>query len=181
MSVGRSSNLGDGNYIIVEADESDGSFLHLQPDIAVITNIDNDHLDFYESNQEKLNQSFVSFAENLPFYGHIFLNIDDKNIYKISRNIHRKQITYGFSGKGRFQISDVSLKNGSQKFKLTDNLNKKCHKFFTNLNGKHNFTMLLLLFVLLLKKIFQSKIFLKGLDEFKGVGRRFEVSKSYYL
>ena len=83
LSVGRSSNLGDGNYIIVEADESDGSFMHLQPDVAVITNIDNDHLYFYENNQDKLNQSFVSFAENLPFYGHIILNIDDKNIYKI--------------------------------------------------------------------------------------------------
>ena len=116
LSVGRSSNLGDGDYIIVEADESDGSFLHLQPDIAVITNIDNDHLDFYESNQEKLNQSFVSFAENLPFYGHILLNLDDPNIYKISKDVHRKQITYGFSGKNRFQITDVKLKNGFKNF-----------------------------------------------------------------
>ena len=85
LSIGRSSNLGEGNYIIVEADESDGSFLHLQPDVAVITNIDNDHLSFYESDQEKLNQSFISFAENLPFYGHILLNLDDSNIRKISK------------------------------------------------------------------------------------------------
>ena len=84
LSVGRSSNLGEGNYIIVEADESDGSFLHLQPEIAVITNIDNDHLSFYEYSQDKLNQSFISFAENLPFYGHILLNLDDINIRKIS-------------------------------------------------------------------------------------------------
>ena len=115
LSVGRSSNLGEGNYIIVEADESDGSFLHLQPDIAVVTNIDNDHLDFYESNQEKLNQSFLSFAENLPFYGYILLNLDDPNIRKISKNIHRRQITFGFSAKNRFQITDIKLKNGVQK------------------------------------------------------------------
>ena len=138
LSVGRSSNLGEGNYIIVEADESDGSFLHLQPDVAVITNIDNDHLSFYESDQGKLNQSFVSFAENLPFYGHIFLNLDDANIRKISRDIHRRQITFGFSAKNRFQIVDVKLRNGVQKFQLTDHINKKNYKFSTNLSGRHN-------------------------------------------
>ena len=122
LSIGRSSNLGEGNYIIVEADESDGSFLHLQPEVAVITNIDNDHLIFYESSQEKLNQSFINFAENLPFYGHILLNLDDLNIRKISKNIHRKQITFGFTAKNRFQIVNVTRANGVQKFTLIDHL-----------------------------------------------------------
>ncbi len=85
LSIGRSSNLGEGNHIIVEADESDGSFLHLQPEVAIITNIDNDHLNFYDFSQAKLNQSFVSFAENLPFYGHLILNLDDMNIRKIEK------------------------------------------------------------------------------------------------
>ena len=180
LSVGRSSNLGDGNYIIVEADESDGSFMHLQPDVAVITNIDNDHLYFYENSQDKLNQSFVGFAENLPFYGHIILNVDDKNIRKISRKIHRRQITFGFSAKGRFQISDVSLKNGSQKFKLTDNLNKKCHNFSTNLSGKHNLYNVAAAICVAIEENISIKNISRGLDEFKGVGRRFEVSKLYF-
>jgi len=177
LSVGRSSNLGDGNHIIVEADESDGSFLHLQPDVAVITNIDNDHLSFYESDQEKLNQSFVNFAENLPFYGHIILNIDDANIRKISRDIHRKQITFGFSSKNRFQIVNIKLINGVQKFQLTDNINKKNYKFSTHLSGKHNLYNVTAAICVAIEENISIKNISKGLNDFQGVGRRFEISK----
>ena len=165
LSVGRSSNLGDGDYIIVEADESDGSFLHLQPDIAVVTNIDNDHLDFYESNQEKLNQSFVSFAENLPFYGYILLNLDDPNIRKIYKDVHRRQITYGFSAKNRFQITDHS--------------NKKRYKFSTNLSGKHNLYNVTAAICVAIEENISIKNISKGLNDFKGVSRRFEISNFY--
>ncbi len=176
LSVGRSSNLGEGNYIIVEADESDGSFLHLQPDIAVVTNIDNDHLDFYELNQEKLNQSFVSFAENLPFYGYILLNLDDPNIRKISKDIHRRQITFGFSAKNRFQITDIKLKNGVQKFQITDHSNKKSYKFSTNLSGKHNLYNVTAAICVAIEENISTKNISKGLNDFQGVGRRFEIS-----
>ena len=180
LSVGRSSNLGDGNHIIVEADESDGSFLHLQPDVAVITNIDNDHLSFYESDQEKLNQSFVNFAENLPFYGHIILNLDDTNIRKISRDIHRKQITFGFSSKNRFQIVNIKLINGVQKFQLTDNINKKNYKFSTHLSGKHNLYNVAAAICVAIEENISIKNIAKGLNDFQGVGRRFELSKIYF-
>ena len=176
LSVGRSSNLGDGDYIIVEADESDGSFLHLQPDIAVVTNIDNDHLDFYESNQEKLNQSFVSFAENLPFYGYILFNLDDPNIRKISKDVHRRQITYGFSAKNRFQITDIKLKKGIQKFRITDHTNKKRYKFATNLSGKHNLYNVTAAICVAIEENISTKNISKGLNDFQGVGRRFEIS-----
>ena len=179
LSVGRSSNLGDGDYIIVEADESDGSFLHLQPDIAVVTNIDNDHLDFYESNQEKLNQSFVSFAENLPFYGYILLNLDDPNIRKISKDVHRRQITYGFSAKNRFQITDVKLKNGTQKFRILDHGHKKRYKFSTNLSGKHNLYNVTAAICVAIEENISIKNISEGLNDFKGVGRRFEISNLY--
>jgi UDP-N-acetylmuramate--alanine ligase len=180
LSVGRSSNLGDGNYIIVEADESDGSFLHLQPDIAVITNIDNDHLSFYDSNQEKLNQSFVSFAENLPFYGHILLNLDDSNIRKISKDIHRRQITFGFNSKNRFQITDAKLENGLQKFQLTDHSNKKYYKFSTNLSGRHNLYNVTAAICVAIEEKISVKDIAKGLADFRGVGRRFELSNIYF-
>ena len=179
LSVGRSSNLGDGSYIIVEADESDGSFLHLQPDVAVITNIDNDHLSFYESDQEKLNQSFVNFAENLPFYGHIILNIDDANVRKISKDIHRKQITFGFSSKNRFQIVNIKLINGVQKFQLIDNANKKNYKFSTHLSGKHNLYNIAAAICVAIEENISIKNIAKGLNDFQGVGRRFELSKIY--
>ena len=181
LSVGRSSELGEGDYIIVEADESDGSFLHLQPDIAVITNIDNDHLDFYELNQEKLNQSFLSFAENLPFYGYILINLDDSNIRKISKDIHRRQITFGFTAKNRFQITDINLKNGVQKFQITDHSNKKNYKFSTYLSGKHNLCNVTAAICVAIEENISTKNISKGLNDFKGVGRRFEISNlSFY-
>ncbi|MBD63502.1 MAG: UDP-N-acetylmuramate--L-alanine ligase [Gammaproteobacteria bacterium] len=180
LSVGRSSNLGEGNYIIVEADESDGSFLHLQPDVSVITNIDNDHLSFYDFSQDKLNKSFVNFAENLPFYGHIILNLDDINIRKISKQINRKQISFGFSSKNRFQIKNSKLVNGFQKFELKDNIIKKNYRFSTSLSGKHNLYNVAAAICVALEEKISIKHIAKGLKDFRGVGRRFEVSEIFF-
>jgi UDP-N-acetylmuramate--alanine ligase len=177
LSIGRSSNLGEGKHIIVEADESDGSFLHLQPEVAIITNIDNDHLNFYDSSQEKLNQSFVSFAENLPFYGHLILNLDDMNIRKIEKNIHRKKISFGFTDTNQYQIINVELIQGMQKFQLFDHSSRKLYKFTTSLSGKHNLYNLAAAICLALEEGISISHIKKGLSEFKGVGRRFEISE----
>ena len=177
LSIGRSSNLGEGNHIIVEADESDGSFLHLQPEVAIITNIDNDHLNFYDFSQAKLNQSFVSFAENLPFYGHLILNLDDMNIRKIEKNIHRKKISFGFTDINQYQIINVELMQGMQKFQLFDHLSRKLYKFTTFLSGKHNLYNLAAAICLALEEGISISNIKKGLREFKGVGRRFEISE----
>ena len=177
LSIGRSSNLGEGKHIIVEADESDGSFLHLQPEVAIITNIDNDHLNFYDSSQEKLNQSFVSFAENLPFYGHLILNLDDMNIRKIEKNIHRKKISFGFTDINQYQIINVELIQGMQKFQLFDHLSRKLYKFTTSLSGKHNLYNLAAAICLALEEGISILNIKRGLSEFKGVGRRFEISE----
>ena len=177
LSIGRSSNLGEGNHIIVEADESDGSFLHLQPEVAIITNIDNDHLNFYDFSQAKLNQSFVSFAENLPFYGHLILNLDDMNIRKIEKNIHRKKISFGFTDTNQYQIINVELIQGMQKFQLFDHLSRKLYKFTTSLSGKHNLYNLAAAICLALEEGISILNIKRGLSEFKGVGRRFEISE----
>ena len=177
LSIGRSSNLGEGNHIIVEADESDGSFLHLQPEVAIITNIDNDHLNFYDFSQAKLNQSFVSFAENLPFYGHLILNLDDMNIRKIEKNIHRKKISFGFTDINQYQIINVELMQGMQKFQLFDHLSRKLYKFTTSLSGKHNLYNLAAAICLALEEGISILNIKRGLSEFKGVGRRFEISE----
>ena len=177
LSIGRSSNLGEGNHIIVEADESDGSFLHLQPEVAIITNIDNDHLNFYDFSQAKLNQSFVSFAENLPFYGHLILNLDDMNIRKIEKNIHRKKISFGFTDINQYQIINVELIQGMQKFQLFDHLSRKLYKFTTSLSGKHNLYNLAAAICLALEEGISILNIKRGLSEFKGVGRRFEISE----
>ena len=85
LSTDENSDLGEGKYIVVEADESDGTFTHLQPDVAVLTNIDDDHLVHYNNIFDNLLDSFVMFAENVPFYGYLVINGDDVNIKKISK------------------------------------------------------------------------------------------------
>ena len=95
LSTDENSDLGKGKYIVAEADESDGSFVHLQPDVAVLTNIDDDHLAHFNNIFENLLDSFVLFSENVPFYGYLIINGDDKNIKKISKRISRSQVTFG--------------------------------------------------------------------------------------
>jgi UDP-N-acetylmuramate--alanine ligase len=85
LSTDENSDLGQGKYLIAEADESDGSFTHLNPDVAVLTNIDDDHLVHYENNFENLLNSFINFSENVPFYGYLIINGDDKNIKKLQK------------------------------------------------------------------------------------------------
>ena len=109
LSDDQSADLGKGEYMIVEADESDGSFLSLNPEIIVITNIDNDHLDFYDSKQSNLNEGFLKFINNLPFNGYVLLNQDDPNVRLIKDSIKRKVITYGTSHPCDYQIIFLSL------------------------------------------------------------------------
>ena len=94
LSTDENSDLGEGKYIVAEADESDGTFVHIQPDVAVLTNIDDDHLVHYKNIFENLLESFVMFSENVPFYGYLMINGDDKNIKKISKRIYRTKIIF---------------------------------------------------------------------------------------
>ena len=129
LSTDENSNLGQGNYLIAEADESDGSFIHLNPDVAVLTNIDDDHLVHYENNFENLLNAFIQFSENIPFYGYIIINVDDKNIRKIAKRISRKQVTFGKTKTSDFYISNVIYKNGYQNFDINDNQRNKKYSF----------------------------------------------------
>ena len=128
-----SSHLGDGLHMIVEADESDGSFLHLHPEVIVITNIDNDHLSFYENDQQKLNTAFLNFTKNLPFYGYVLMNIDSKNARNVFKKIRRKKISFGFSKLNDYQIKLLNQKGFSQTFSIQDTLNSKNSSFTLSL------------------------------------------------
>src|SRR6267154_1322812 len=96
VSAASNARLGTGEFIVVEADESDASFLHLQPVIAVVTNIDEDHMDTYEHDFAKLKQAFVDFLHNLPFYGLAVLCGDDEHVVSILESVGRPYVTYGF-------------------------------------------------------------------------------------
>jgi UDP-N-acetylmuramate--alanine ligase len=96
-SSGINAKLGESDYLVAEADESDASFLLLQPMLSVITNIDQDHMSTYDNDYKKLTDAFVSFTSNLPFYGACVLCADDDGVKDILSSIHRPLVTYGFS------------------------------------------------------------------------------------
>ena len=174
LSTDENSDLGEGAYLVAEADESDGTFTHLQPDVAVLTNIDDDHLVHYNNIFENLLDSFVMFSENVPFYGYLLINGDDKNIKKIAKRISRTQITFGMSKNVNYLIINIKPKNGKQNFEIYDKKNNKKHKFKLNLPGTHNvFNAAASIGVALEEGISISAI-KKGISEFSGVGRRYE-------
>ena len=174
LSTDENSDLGEGSYLIAEADESDGSFTHLQPDVAILTNIDDDHLVHYDNNFEYLLDAFVMFSENVPFYGYMIINRDDKNIRKISKRISRKQITFGKSSNSDFQILDASFIKGRQHFKIKDNQRKKIHSFKIKMPGIHNIYNASASIAVCIEEGISLKAIKKGISEFSGVGRRYE-------
>jgi len=177
LSTDENSDLGDGKYLVAEADESDGTFIHIQPDVAVITNIDDDHLVHYKNIFENLLDSFVMFSENVPFYGYLLINGDDKNIKKISRRIHRTKITFGESKDCDYQIKNIVPSGGKQSFEIFDKKNNKNHNFKINLPGKHNvFNATASIGVAMEEGIPLGSI-KKGISSFSGVGRRYEKHK----
>ena len=175
LSTDENSDLGEGRYLIAEADESDGSFIHLQPDIAVLTNIDDDHLVHYDNNFENLLNSFIRFSENVPFYGYLIVNIDDKNIKKISKRISRKQISFGKSAQADYQILEPSFDKGIHLFKIKHN--EKIYKFKIQLPGIHNVYNAAAAIAVSMEEGVSLTAIRKGIHQFTGVGRRYEKHK----
>jgi UDP-N-acetylmuramate--alanine ligase len=174
LGIGKNSELGSGNYLIAEADESDGSFLHLQPDVGVFTNIDNDHLSYYDNDMDKLLNSFQMFAENIPFYGALIINGDDKNVRKVAKRISRRQISFGFFAASDYQISNATYKNNYQSFNLADHIEKKNYLFSLPMPGKHNLYNAAAAIAASIEEGIPIKSIQQGLKNFKGVSRRFE-------
>ena len=174
LSTDENSDLGEGKYIVVEADESDGTFTHLQPDVAVLTNIDDDHLIHYNNIFDNLLDSFVMFAENVPFYGYLVINGDDVNIKKISKKISRSQIKFGQSKDCDYQITKISSSQGKQDFEIFDRKNNKNHKFKINLPGKHNVFNAAGAIAVSMEEGIPIGAIKSGIQKFSGVGRRYE-------
>ena len=174
LSTDENSDLGMGNYLIAEADESDGSFTHLNPDVAILTNIDDDHLVHYDNNFENLLDSFTQFSENVPFYGYLVVNGDDKNIKKITKRISRKQITFGKSKNVDFQILNSGYKNGFQTFEIMDNQRNKKYTFCIRQPGFHNIYNATASIAVCIEEGLTINAIKKGIKEFTGVGRRYE-------
>ncbi len=177
LSVNENSKLGLGSYMITEADESDGTFHYLDSDVAVITNIDNDHLTFYKNSFESLKDAFKKFMEQVPFYGYCILNYDDKNLRKLAKNLSRKTITFGKSRYADFQIFNIRYENSIQKFDLLNQLEGKKYSLSIKVPGDHNiYNATAAAIVSLEEGISESKI-KKSLINFVGVSRRYEKHK----
>jgi len=174
LSTDENSDLGKGKYIVAEADESDGTFIHLQPDVALITNIDDDHLSHYNNIFENLLDSFVTFLENIPFWGYMVINGDDKDVLKVSKRISRKQVTFGETRSCNYQISDIRSSNGTQSFRIFDTRKDKFYNFLLNIPGKHNVFNAAGSIAVALEESIEIEIIQKAISEFSGVGRRYE-------
>ena len=115
-SIGTNARLGSGEFLVAEADESDASFLYLQPIMAVVTNIDQDHMDTYEHDFEKLKSAFVEFLEHLPFYGLAVLCVDDPNVRDILPRLSKPLRTYGMTAEAQLRAVNVLASNGKMTF-----------------------------------------------------------------
>ncbi len=175
-SSGSNAKLGTGEFIVVEADESDASFLHLQPIIAVITNIDADHMETYGHDFEKLKQAFVDFVEHLPFYGRAMLCIDDANVRDILPRISKPVTTYGLSEDAQIRAVNVRHQDGQMRFtaQCHHNGNPRDLNITLNLAGMHNVLNSLAAIAIALEIGVADDAIVAALAEFEGVGRRFQ-------
>jgi UDP-N-acetylmuramate--alanine ligase len=175
-SSGSNAKLGTGEFIVVEADESDASFLHLQPIIAVITNIDADHMETYGHDFEKLKQAFVDFVEHLPFYGRAMLCLDDANVREILPRISKPVTTYGLSEGAQIRAVNVSHQDGQMHFtaQCRHNGNPRDLNLTLNLAGVHNVLNSLAAIAIALEVGVADEAIVAALAEFEGVGRRFQ-------
>ena len=169
------AKLGTGEYIVAEADESDASFLHLTPVMAVVTNIDQDHMDTYEHNFEKLKNAFVEFLQQLPFWGMAVVCIDDANIREILPRVTKPVMTYGFSEDARIRATNVIADDGKMHFTV-QRINGVTTEFNVTLNlpGNHYVLNALAAIAIASELNVPDGAIIKALKEFKGVGRRFE-------
>ncbi|WP_020182925.1 UDP-N-acetylmuramate--L-alanine ligase [Methylotenera sp. 1P/1] len=169
------ARLGTGDYIVVEADESDASFLHLSPILAVVTNIDHDHMGTYEHSFEKLKSAFVEFLQQIPFWGMAVLCTDDANIREILPRVTRPVMTYGTTDDARIRAKNIVADNGKMHFTV-ERINGVTTTFDVTLNlpGHHYVLNALAAIAVASELNVPDAAMIKALKEFKGVGRRFE-------
>lgn len=169
------AKLGTGEYIVAEADESDASFLHLTPVMAVVTNIDQDHMETYEHSFDKLKSAFVEFLQQLPFWGMAVVCIDDANIREILPRVTKPVMTYGFSEDARIRAKNVRADDGKMHFTV-QRINGVITEFDVTLNlpGNHYVLNALAAIAIASELNVPDVSIIKALKEFKGVGRRFE-------
>jgi UDP-N-acetylmuramate--alanine ligase len=172
-SADSNARLGAGRYLVAEADESDASFMHLQPMIAIVTNIDNDHLGTHEGDFERLKQSFVDFLHNLPFYGLAVLCADDAEVRSILGNIARPVVTYGFDE--GVDIRAIEVERAGLESHFTALREDRAPLALTvNLPGRHNVLNALAAVAVATELGVADSAIQRALASFQGIDRRLQ-------
>lgn len=173
-AAGTNAQLGTSRYLIAEADESDASFLHLQPMVAVVTNIDADHMATYEGDFNKLKKTFVEFLHNLPFYGLAVMCLDDPVVREILPQVKRPTVTYGFSEEADIRAINVR-QQGMQTHFTVLRRDLAPLEVSVNMPGNHNVLNALATIAIATDEGISDEAIIQGLSGFQGVGRRFQV------
>ncbi len=175
-SAGANAKLGTGDYIVVEADESDASFLNLLPVMAVVTNIDADHMETYGHDFGRLKSAFVDFLHRMPFYGTAIVCTDDPGVKSIVDEIARPVTTYGFNEGAQVRAVNVRAEHGQMHFTVRrrDDITLPDLEVVLNLAGEHNVRNALAAIAVAVELNVPDEAVLRALAAFKGVGRRFQ-------
>jgi len=172
-SAGTNARLGSSRYLVAEADESDASFLHLQPMVAVITNIDADHMETYQGDFEKLKDTYIEFLHNLPFYGLAVVCIDNPVVRELLPRISRQVITYGFSADADVRAINYQQQGSVSHFTVEID-GQAPLAMSVNLPGQHNVLNALAGVAVAKDEGVDDQAICQALVDFEGIGRRFE-------
>ncbi len=175
-SAGSNAKLGTGEYIVVEADESDASFLNLLPVLSVVTNIDEDHMDTYGHDFENLKQAFIDFMHRMPFYGAAVVCVDSPAVRELLPRIARPVVTYGLDADAKIRAVNVRAVGGQMHFTAERHLQERRPDLHVvlNLPGEHNVRNALAAIAVADEIGIPDEALCRALAEFKGVGRRFQ-------
>ncbi len=172
-SLGSNAKLGQGEFLVAEADESDGSFLKLSPTIAVVTNIDAEHLDYYKDINE-IKDAFLKFINKVPFYGVAILCLDQKHIQSLIPQIEKRYLTYGMSSQADYQATDVTFKPLGSRFRVVNHTGD-LGWFELSVPGLHNVSNSMAAIAVARELEVDLEVIRRALKEFSGVQRRFQV------
>lgn len=175
---GKNASLGNSRYLVAEADESDASFLSLRPMAAIVTNIDEDHMDTYEGSFEKLKQAYIQFLHNMPFYGLAVLCGDDEDLLGMVDSIARPILTFGLKEHNDVRAVDLVVDGTKTHFTVLRK-DREPLKLTLNIPGEHNVYNALAAITLATDEGVSDEAIMATLAEFSGVGRRFEHQGAY--
>ena len=180
-SAGANAKLGTGEYLVAEADESDASFLNLKPEMAVVTNIDHDHMSTYEGNFDVLQKTFVAFLQNLPFYGLAVLCHDDPNLQAVRDAIHKPIKSYGLSEGADIYAYNVQQRGMVMTFDVRRPNRSMDLSIELAMPGRHNVLNALAAIAVATHLDVSDDAIMSGLQSFQGIGRRFQVFGDVYF